>query len=201
MLDNQANAPMHNTHAQAEREKVVFGFWVYIMSDCVLFASLFATYAVLQGGTFGGPSGKDFFSLPFVLIETVILLTSSFTCGLAMLAAYGKRVRTLLVLLAVTLLLGIAFLGMEFTEFSHLISEGHGPGRSAFLSSFFALVGTHGLHVFLGSLWLLVLIVQIFFRGVTPMILSKLSCFSLFWHFLDIIWIFLFTLVYLMGVL
>ncbi len=194
------NQILHNVHEE-ERAKTVFGFWVYIMSDCILFASLFATYAVLQGNTFGGPSGKEFFNLPFVLIETGLLLTSSFTCGLAMLAAHRKQKGMLLSALAATLLLGIGFLGMELNEFAHLIREGSSPERSGFLSSFFALVGTHGLHVFLGSLWMLVLMFQIFFRGITPAIMTKLSCFSLFWHFLDIVWIFIFTLVYLMGVL
>jgi cytochrome o ubiquinol oxidase subunit 3 len=183
------------------QDKVTFGFWVYLMSDCVLFAGLFATYAVLQNATYGGPAIYDITSLPFVLGETMFLLTSSFTVGLAVLAAYkNKKTLTLLALFA-TLVLGLAFLGMEITEFRHLIAEGSGPSRSAFLSAFFALVGTHGTHVFFGSIWMLVLMAHLIFKGTTPGATRKLLCLSLFWHFLDIIWIFIFTLVYLTGVL
>ena len=143
------------TTKEHTEDKVVFGFWVYLMSDCVLFAGLFATYAVLQSATFGGPSIAELASLPFVLTETMILLTSSFTVGLALLAAHHRKKYLALVALGVTLLLGLSFLGMEVQEFSHLIAKGEGPSRSAFLSSFFTLVGTHGLHVFFGSLWML----------------------------------------------
>lgn len=184
---------------QVQEDKVVFGFWVYLMSDCVLFAGLFATYAVLQNATFGGPSIADFVSLPFVLAETIILLTSSFTVGLALLAAHHHKKYLALAALGVTLLLGFSFLGMEVKEFSHLISEGNGPARSAFLSSFFTLLGTHGLHVFFGSVWMLVLMAHIVFKGLTEGTTRKLMCVSLFWHFLDIIWIFIFTFVYLFG--
>ena len=182
-------------------DKVVFGFWVYLMSDCVLFAGLFATYAVLHNATFGGPSIANIVSLPFVLIETLLLLTSSFTVGLALLAAHNHKKILTLALLVVTLILGLAFLGMEVTEFMHLIAEGSGPGRSAFLSSFFTLLGTHGLHVAFGSLWMLVIMAHIAFTGLHTGSVRKLMCLSLFWHFLDIIWIFIFTFVYLMGVL
>lgn len=184
-----------------EEEKVTFGFWVYLMSDCVLFAGLFATYAVLQGATFGGLTIYDIVDLPFVLTETFILLTSSFTVGLALIAAHHhKKAETIIALLA-TLILGLTFLGMEISEFKHLIAEGAGPGRSAFLSAFFTLIGTHGAHIFFGSLWMLVLLLHIAYKGLSAGTLRKLACISLFWHFLDIIWIFIFTLVYLMGAL
>lgn len=182
-------------------DKTVFGFWVYIMTDCIVFASLFATYAVLHGATFGGPDAKSLFSLPSALHETLILLTSSFTCGLAMLAAHRGRKRQALLWLAATLALGLAFLGVELREFSQFAAEGASWQRSAFLSSFFALVGTHGLHVALGSLWMLILMVQLAVKGLSEVMLRRLMCLSLFWHFLDIVWIFIFTIVYLMGAL
>ncbi len=180
--------------------KGYYGFWVYIMSDCVLFASLFATYAVLHTETFNGPAPAQLFDLSFVLTETLILLTSSFMCGIAYLSAReGKKQLTLYALIA-TLILGLSFLGMEVSEFGKLVASGHGWTVSAFLSSYFALVGTHGLHVFLGSLWMLVLIGHIALRGITDTLVRRLAYFSLFWHFLDIIWIFIFTIVYLMGI-
>ena len=181
------------------QEKTAFGFWVYLMSDCVLFAGLFATYAVLHGSTFGGPTGEEIFSLPFVLVETMLLLTSSFICGLAMLALHKNNKTWVLIALAGTLILGLAFVGMEISEFAHLITEGDGPQRSAFLSSLFVLVGTHGLHVALGSLWMFILGAYIYFRGLTEGNTRKLILLSLFWHFLDVIWIFIFTFVYLFG--
>jgi cytochrome o ubiquinol oxidase subunit III len=176
-----------------------FGFWIYIMSDCLLFATLFAVYAVFHSRTFGGPTPNDLFSLPFVLGETMILLTSSFVCGLALLSAREGRAAHSLFLFIITLILGTTFVALEISEFSKLVEEGHGPSTSAFLSSFFTLVGTHGLHVTLGSLWLVTLIIQTMMRGLTAGIIEKLSCFALFWHFLDIIWIFIFTFVYLFG--
>lgn len=182
-------------------DTTVFGFWVYILTDCMLFAGLFAAYAVLHTGTYASPSIKEITSLPFILAETLILLTSSFTCGLGMLAVQSKNKKMVLALFGATLILGLSFVGMELTEFSSLIREGSGPQQSAFLSSFFTLVGTHGLHVALGSLWMIVLMAQVFHRGVTPFTARRLTCLSMFWHFLDIIWIFIFTLVYLMGAL
>lgn len=183
----------------AKNDTVLFGFWVYLMTDLVVFAVLFATYAVLSQSTFGGPSGAELFSLPSALAETLILLTSSFTCGLAMLAVYvGKKNQALSWFLA-TFFLGLAFLGMELTEFSRLIAAGNGPQRSAFLSSFFTLVGVHGLHITVGLLWILVSMAQIKLRGLSPSVTSKLARFALFWHFLDIVWIFIFTIVYLMA--
>jgi cytochrome o ubiquinol oxidase subunit 3 len=182
-------------------DSVHFGFWVYIMSDCVLFAGLFATYAVLHTNTFGTPGGAQLFDLSFVLKETLILLTSSFTCGLALLAAHAKKKSYVVWALIATLALGHSFLGMELSEFGNLIADGHSWRASAFLSSFFTLVGTHGLHVFFGSVWMFVLMLHVWVRGLVPATVRRLTYFSLFWHFLDIIWIFIFSLVYLMGVL
>ncbi|HET8709473.1 MAG TPA: cytochrome o ubiquinol oxidase subunit III [Candidatus Saccharimonadales bacterium] len=190
--------------AELDREadnKTIFGFWVYLMTDCVLFASLFATYAVLHPNTFGGVSSQDIFSPPFVLAETLILLTSSFTCGLGLLASRRKDTRQTLVFLGITFLLGLAFITMELSEFHHLVSEGNSWRMSGFLSSFFTLVGTHGLHISIGLLWLLVTIFQIVRRGFTEGVARRLTLFTMFWHFLDVVWIFIFTIVYMMGVL
>lgn len=175
------------------------GFWIYLMSDCVLFAALFATFAVLRNGTAGGPDGAELFSLPFVAVETLILLVSSITYGFAMLSADANRRAGVMKWLFVTLLLGVAFLGMEVYEFRELIHEGADPDRSAFLSAFFTLVGTHGLHVLSGVVWMIVLMVQVAMRGLTHVNRVRLMCLSLFWHFLDIVWIGVFTFVYLMG--
>jgi len=180
--------------------KTVFGFWVYLMTDLILFATLFATYAVLHNNTFGGPSGKDIFDMPFVLTETMLLLTSSFTAGLAMLAVYKKKKSLAFTFLIITFLLGATFLGMELYEFHHLVQEGHSWRESAFLSAFFTLVGTHGLHILSGLIWVVVLMGQLVKKGITVHTTRRLTLFSLFWHFLDIVWIFIFTIVYLMGV-
>lgn len=171
------------------------------MSDCLLFAALFATYVVLRNNTYGGPGGLELFDLPFVLTQTLLLLSSSFTMGLALLAANKAKVEATLAWLSSTFLLGLVFIGMEFYEFRHLISQGYGPGTSAFLSAFFTLVGTHGLHVTFGLLWMLAIMRQIGDQGITIVTARKLTCLGLFWHFLDIVWIFIFTMVYLMGVL
>ncbi len=181
--------------------KPYVGFWIYLMTDCILFASLFATYAVLRNNTFGGPSGSDLFSLPFVLTETLILLASSFACGLGVLAARIGDKKQVLTWFGITFLLGLAFLGLEIQEFSEFIHDGNGPDRSAFLSAFFTLVGTHGLHISAGLLWMGVLMARIFRRGLNGSSLKRLVLLSLFWHFLDVVWIFIFTIVYLMGVL
>jgi len=180
-------------------DTATFGFWVYLMTDCVLFAALFATYAVLHGNTFGGPSGHDLFHLPYVLKETLLLLTSSFTMGLAVLSAKKANVSQVVLWLTVTALLGFGFLGLELSEFHTLIQAGITWRTSGFLSSYFVLVGTHGLHITFGLLWILVLIVQVTKKGLKQSVLSRLGLLSMFWHFLDIIWIFIFTLVYLMG--
>jgi cytochrome o ubiquinol oxidase subunit III len=175
------------------------GFWIYLMTDCILFASLFATYIVLRGNTYGGPSGQDLFDMPFVLLETLILLTSSFTCGLAVMAAKSNRKQHALVALVITFLLGGAFLTLELSEFMKFASEGYSWQISAFLSAFFTLVGTHGLHIAVGLMWVTVIAWQIMRQGFTSGVVRRLGLFSLFWHFLDIIWIFIFTIVYLMG--
>lgn len=187
---------MNDHHTE---EKVTFGFWVYLMSDCVLFAALFATYAVLRGATFGTPTMAELVDLPFVLLETVILLTSTLTVGVALLFARARSVVPTLLFLGLTFLLGGAFLFMEGKEFLHLIAEGYGPSANAFLSAFFALVGTHGLHVLAGMFWMLLLMLHVGVRGLVPGTVRKLACLALFWHFLDIVWIFVFTIVYLFG--
>jgi cytochrome o ubiquinol oxidase subunit 3 len=186
---------------QTKDATTTFGFWVYIMTDCVLFATLFATYAVLHNNTFGGPSGQQLFNLPYVLAETLVLLTSSFTCGLGILAARRNAVRHVLFWMGVTFLLGLAFLTLEFTDFSHLVQAGNGWQRSGFLSAFFTLVGTHGLHITAGLIWMLVLMAKIASSGLTRGNVRRLTLLSLFWHFLDLIWIFIFTIVYLFGAL
>ncbi len=182
-------------------ETKVFGFWIYLMSDCILFASLFATYAVLVNGTAGGPSGKDIFDLKFVLVETFLLLFSSITYGMAMIAMNKGKVGGVNTWLFLTFLFGLGFVAMEIYEFHHLIAEGFGPDRSAFLSSFFALVGTHGLHVTSGLIWIIVLMIQVSKFGLTATNKTRLMCLSLFWHFLDVVWICVFTVVYLLGVM
>ena len=184
---------------QAAAAKTIFGFWVYLMTDCVLFASLFATFAVLRNNTYGGPGGGEIFSLGFVLAETLILLTSSFTCGLAILSARQGRKDRVLLLFGITFLLGLAFLGLELHEFSNLYHEGNSWRRSGFLSAFFTLVGTHGLHISVGLLWMGVMMYRVRQVGLTPNNVKRLTMLSLFWHFLDVIWIFIFTVVYLLG--
>ncbi|MEO5628086.1 MAG: cytochrome o ubiquinol oxidase subunit III [Candidatus Saccharimonadales bacterium] len=185
------------SHQQAANDRSMFGFWVYLMTDLLMFAVLFAVYAVLHDSTAGGPSGRELFSLPLVLTETYLLLTSSFTCGLAMIAARKCNKNQVLGWFGVTFVLGLAFLSMELTEFLQLVREGHTVGTSAFLSSFFVLVGTHGLHIILGLLWMAVVLFYLAKRGLTPHMMRKLSLLSLYWHFLDIVWIFIFTIVYL----
>jgi cytochrome o ubiquinol oxidase subunit 3 len=184
---------------EAEDSKTLFGFWVYIMTDCVLFASLFATYAVLHANTFGGPSGHALFSLPYVLTETIILLTSSYTCGLAMLAVRANNKNQVLMWFAVTALLGICFLGMEISEFRHLVADGNSWRRSGFLSSYFTLVATHGLHIAVGLLWTIINLKKVMNQGLTRIAVRRMTLLSMFWHFLDVIWIFIFTVVYLTG--
>lgn len=179
----------------------LLGFWLYLMSDCLVFACLFAAYAVLGRNYAAGPSGADLFDLPLVALNTSLLLFSSITYGFAMLEMQRKQLRRTLVWLAITGLLGAGFIGLELTEFAHLIHEGAGPQRSAFLSSFFTLVGTHGLHVTFGLVWLVTLMVQLGRHGLTPENRRRLTCLSMFWHFLDVVWIGVFTFVYLMGAL
>ncbi len=182
-------------------DKTLFGFWLYLMTDLALFATLFATFAVLRSSVAHGPSGKDITDLPYVLTETMILLISSFTAGLALLSAKAKNKNNTLVFLAITFALGLAFIGMELNEFHHLYVEGNSWRESGFLSAFFTLVGTHGLHISAGLIWLGVMMASIYKKGLKGSIFKRLMMFSLFWHFLDIVWIFIFTIVYLMGVI
>jgi cytochrome o ubiquinol oxidase subunit 3 len=177
----------------------LLGFWLYLMSDCLIFACLFAVYGVLGRSYAAGPSGADLFDLPLVAINTSLLLLSSITYGFAMLEMQKRRMGGTLVWLAITGLLGAGFIGLELYEFAHLLHEGAGPQRSAFLSSFFALVGTHGLHVTFGIVWLIVLLFQLPKHGFTAANRRRLMCLSMFWHFLDVVWIGVFTFVYLMG--
>lgn len=186
-------------HSSAADSKEIFGFWIYIMSDCILFGSLFAAYAVLHHNTFGGASIKDIASLPYILAETIFLLVSSFTFGMGMISMHKRKRGQVQFWLLVTFLFGAAFLAMELNEFAHLIAEGNGWTRSAFLSAFFTLVGTHGLHVTCGLVWIITMVVMLSKREICPMVERKLTCLGLFWHFLDIVWIFVFTIVYLLG--
>lgn len=180
-----------------EGSKEFFGLWVYILSDSLLFASLFATYAVLSGNFFGGPTAVEVYNLPMALLSTLLLLTSSFTSGLATVALHRKNKTYTLVWLIVTVALGIVFVSLEISEFYELIHEGFAPWNSGAASGFFGLVATHGLHVTVGSIWMITSIVLLAKRGITKHMTSNLLRLSLFWHFLDIIWIFIFTIVYL----
>jgi len=189
----------HNQHHDAE-EMRTFGFWIFLMTDCILFGTLFAAYIVLQGNTNGGPMPEELFQMGGIVASTFILLTSSFTSGLAVLAMNKGNRSGLIGWLAVTLLLGAVFVGMEVYEFIHMVHEGAAIGTSAFLSAFYTLVGTHGLHVSLGIVWMIALIVQLAKHGITPVTKRKVNVISLYWHFLDVVWIFVFTVVYLMGV-
>jgi cytochrome o ubiquinol oxidase subunit 3 len=182
-------------------QPTLLGFWLYLMSDSLLFACLFACYGVLGRNYAGGPSGAELFTLPLVAVNTLLLLLSSITYGFAMIAMQRKRADATLAWLALTGLLGASFVGIELHEFGHLIQEGYGPQRSAFLSSFFALVGTHGLHVSFGIVWLITLMAQVTKYGLIAANRRRLMCLSMFWHFLDVVWIGVFTFVYLMGVL
>jgi cytochrome o ubiquinol oxidase subunit 3 len=176
-----------------------FGFWIFILSDMIMFAAFFASYAVLLGQTAGGPTGRDLFDLRNVAIETALLLASSFTCGLAGIAADERNAIWFQVAMAVTCGFGLGFLWLEGKEFASLVAGGAGPSRSAFLSAFFTLVGCHGLHVSAGILWLLTMMAQVFTKGFRADIQRRILCFALFWHALDIIWIGVFTIVYLLG--
>jgi len=197
--------PQHAAeHAASElmtkRIIVGYGFWVFLLSDIIMFSTFFATYAVLVDATAGGPSGQDLFDLRNTAIETACLLLSSFTCGVASIGAQTNRGSWFYGAMTVTFILGAAFIALEVQEFAGLVAQGAGPTRSAFLSAFFTLVGCHGLHVSAGLLWLLTMMAQVFAKGYRADILRRMLCFSLFWHALDIIWVALFTTVYLMGV-
>ena len=196
---HDAHAHEHEHHDTTKTK--VFGFWIYIMSDCILFATLFATFAVLSHNYAGGPTGKDIFELKGVLVETFCLLFSSITYGFAMLGMKAGKKQMVQFWLAVTFVLGACFVGLELKEFHHLVVEGHGWWQSAFLSSFFTLVSTHGLHVSCGLIWMAIMMLQIQRSGLNETNNMRLMCLSLFWHFLDIVWICVFTFVYLLGVL
>lgn len=191
----------HELEMKQKAEKTQLGFWIYLMTDAILFATLFATYIILRHNVNNGPSTHDLFSLTFVLVETIILLTSSYTVGLANLALRHGKMREFIGYLAATLALGLAFLAMEFGEFHNIVAEGHTWMDSAFLSGFFTLVGTHGFHVLLGTLWGLTIGWAIHRQGANHDTKRKFSLFSLFWHFLDLVWIFIFTIVYVLGVI
>jgi len=180
---------------------VPYGFWLFVLSDMVLFSALFATYASLVHATDGGPTTNELFDRNLVAIETIALLVSSFMCGLAMIAAKRANMFWTQLWLLVTGLLGAVFLGIELYEFAHMISEGAGPQRSAFLSGFFTLVGSHGVHVTCGLLWIGTMMAQVWAKGFQPHIMRRLLCLSVFWHALDIIWVAIFTIVYLIGTL
>jgi cytochrome o ubiquinol oxidase subunit III len=188
-------------HHHHEGASTSIGFWIYLMSDCLMFAVLFAVFGVLGGSYAAGPGPKDLFDLELVALNTAFLLLSSITYGFAMLAMVKENKRGTLMWLGITLVFGLLFLAVEIYEFQHLIHLGAGPQRSAFLSAFFALVGTHGLHVAFGCLWLVTLMIQIRQRGLIPANRRRLACLSMFWHFLDVIWIGVFTFVYLLGMI
>jgi cytochrome o ubiquinol oxidase subunit III len=179
----------------------IFGFWIYLMTDLVVFAVLFAAFVVLRDATFGGPTGRELFHLPFAFAETLILLISSFTCSLATFAVYRKQKNWIIFWFAVTFVLGSSFLYLEFSEFHSFIEVGASWKRSGFLSSFFALVGTHGLHISIGLLWMLIAMLSIWMRGLSAPEISKIFRLALFWHFLDVVWVFIFTVVYAMEFL
>lgn len=177
----------------------VFGFWIYLMTDLIIFGVLFAAFVVLRNNTFGGPSGNELFDLPSALAETILLLTSSFTCSLGMVMVHNNEKKPALFWFALTFVLGLCFLSLEISEFSRFVREGAGWQRSAFLSSFFTLVGTHGLHISVGLLWMIVAMFRIWLRPLVAANISKIVCMTLFWHFLDLVWIFIFSVVYGMG--
>jgi cytochrome o ubiquinol oxidase subunit 3 len=198
--DLQADTSVPDPH-QDTYSKTTLGFWMYLMTDCLLFGTLFATYAVLHNSTFGGPTSKELFNLPIAFLETMILLISSVTCGFAVISSLNNNRKAVLGWLSLTFVLGASFLALELHEFHSLVQEGNSWTRSAFLSSFFTLVGTHGTHIAVGLLWIIVLLFQISRAGITVDTFRRLVIFSMFWHFLDLIWIFIFTFVYLMGVM
>jgi cytochrome o ubiquinol oxidase subunit 3 len=183
----------------SKRVVVAYGFWIFILSDMIMFSALFAAYAVLRGNTAGGPTGAELFNLRNVFIETMCLLLSSYTCGLGALSAERRQPARFLIFAAFTLVLGAAFLFIEGTEFARMVEMGAGPSRSGFLSAFFTLVGMHGVHVASGLIALVYLAAQVIANGLHAAVLRRLLCWSLFWHALDIVWVGVFTLVYLMG--
>ncbi|CAM4424601.1 cytochrome o ubiquinol oxidase subunit III [Paenibacillus tarimensis] len=197
---HQGHEHGHDGHHDIESMRT-FGFWIFLITDCILFGTLFAVYIVLHGNTNGGPTADELFAMPGIIASTFILLTSSYTSGLAVLSMNKGNVKGLIGWLIVTALLGASFIALEVTEFVHMVHEGATIGTSAFLSSFYTLVGTHGLHVSLGLVWMIAIILQLSRRGITSVTKRKVNVISLYWHFLDVVWIFVFTIVYLMGVM
>lgn len=198
-----SNSSHHEAYPDGHHDvysKTIFGFWVYLLTDFMLFATIFATYAVLYKSTYGGPSAKELFYIPFTLVQTLLLLFTSLTSGLGGIFAHRRGKNKTIVFFLITFLLGLAFMWMEYTEFSRLINSGNSWQRSAFLSAFFTLVGTHGLHMIFGLLWIIVLIVPVFKEGITAVSVKRLTCLRMFWQFLNIVWVFIFTIVYLLGV-
>jgi cytochrome o ubiquinol oxidase subunit 3 len=201
---NHQSAANHHGHQEGHHDQEslrMFGFWLFLITDCILFGTLFATYVVLHGNTAGGPTASELFEMPGIIAETFILLTSSFTSGLAVLAMNRRDLKGLIGWLAITAALGLAFITLEVTEFVKLVHEGATIGTSAFLSAFFTLVGTHGLHVSVGLIWMIAIMIQLRKHGITSVTRRKVGVISLYWHFLDVVWIFVFTIVYLMGVM
>jgi cytochrome o ubiquinol oxidase subunit 3 len=198
---HEAQSSANEAGPAAKRIVVGYGFWIFLLSDIVMFAAIFAAYAVLAHATAGGPTGAQLFNQRSVAIETACLLASSYTCGLMSLAIGSRRYAATYLAALITFVLGAAFLVLEVREFAAMIAVGAGPQRSAFLSAFFTLVGCHGLHVTAGLVWLVVMMAQVAIKGFRATVERRLLCFSMFWHFLDIVWVWLFTVVYLMGVL
>jgi cytochrome o ubiquinol oxidase subunit 3 len=196
-----AHAVSHHEHHEHDSSLKILGFWIFLVTDCILFGTLFATYAVLHTHTAGGPTAKELFEVPGFVAETFILLTSSFTSGIAVLAMHKGKLKSLIGWLVVTAALGLAFVGLEISEFVKMVGEGATMSTSAFLSAFFTLVGTHGVHVTVGFFWMCGIIIQLKRYGINDVTKRKVSIISLYWHFLDAVWIFLFTVVYLMGVM
>ena len=197
MIDN-TNQNIHTDNKPENHDKTIIGFWIYLMTDLIMFAALFATYSVMRYNTFGGQGAAELLGLNNALIETFILLVSSFTCGLGMLAAKFQNLKQVYIWFGATFILGISFLVLELKEFHQLVIDGYSWQNNSFLSAFFTLVGTHGLHITIGLLWLAVSFYMISKKGLTPKMVSKLYRLSLFWHFLDVVWIFIFTIVYLL---
>lgn len=199
-VDQEAAVPASEAGPAPKRVVVAYGFWIFLLSDIVMFSVLFAAFAVLRRATAGGPTGAELFNQVSVALETGCLLLSSYSCGLMSLAVNSRRGAATYLAALVTFALGAAFLGLEIREFAGMVARGATPERSAFLSAFFTLVGCHGLHVTIGLLWLVVMMAQVAVRGFRPIVQRRLLCFSLFWHTLDIIWVGIFTVVYLIGV-